>query len=806
MNRKQKSLPGMLQLLFGLAASILLLSALAANVHLSQAAPTATYFVNAATGSDSNDCLSQGTACATIGAAVAKTGDGDAIEITAGTYYESDMTINTAITINGAGAGSTIVDGGGNGRIFTLNSHATLSNMTLQNGQTPADSSIFVSGGGAVLVGNGMNVLLQNVTLTNNISAGSGGAIFTLGNLTIDNSDIISNTANSLGGGIYNYTFGTLTVSNSHIQDNTALGSQAGGLYTSRPLTVTNSTISGNSATSFGGGVIVGTETAVFENTTFTNNQSASGPALFAQSGTITMTNSTVSGNVATNNNSGIYVSGPSVSLTLINNTIANNTRTGTAGTGWNGISAANNATVTLQNNIIANNQEQQCQPGSNTTWVSNGNNLSSDFNCNLTGTGDMQGVDPLLGLLADNSGPTQTHALQPGSPAIDAGSNTNCPAADQRGIARPYDGNNDGTATCDMGAYEAQHQLTIADSSILEGTGGSVTAVFTVTLTPDSSQIVTVDFATADGTATASTDYTSTSGTLTFNPGDTEQTINVPITTDSNDENDEIFGVLLFNPNNASILDETAVGTIIDDDGLSTLTINDVTISEGTGTNNAVFDVTLSPAAANTVTVDYITADGTAVAGSDYTTTSGTLTFSTGETSKQITVPILHDTYDEGGDETFTVQLSNQTNANLADATGQATITDNDTATLSQNVGPSVMEGDSGTTPAVFTVSLSTPAAFVVTVDYAISDGYGDTGAKFGSDYTGTVTGTLTFQPGDTEKTYSVDVIGDLDAEGDEIFSSLISNANAPISVNGSIGHILNDDNYRVMLPVIVR
>lgn len=106
----------------------------------------------------------------------------------------------------------------------------------------------------------------------------------------------------------------------------------------------------------------------------------------------------------------------------------------------------------------------------------------------------------------------------------------------------------------------------------------------------------------------------------------------------------------------------------------------------------------------------------------------------------------------------------------------------------------------------AVSTVILSTLAAFVVTVDYEVNAGVGGSGTVAGVDFVDNTGGTLTYQPGETSQTFTVQVIGDTDSELDEIFSTLISNANAPISVNGGIGHILNDDNFKVYLPSVIK
>ena len=156
---------------------------------------------------------------------------------------------------------------------------------------------------------------------------------------------------------------------------------------------------------------------------------------------------------------------------------------------------------------------------------------------------------------------------------------------------------------------------------TVTEGNSGTVNATFTVSLSTASGQTVTVNYATADGTAVAPGDYTAGSGTLTFNPGATTQTLNVPVIGDTLNEPNETFFVNLSAPSNATILDGQGQGTITNDDALPSLSIGNVTVTEGnSGTVNATFTVSLSAASGQTVTVNYATADGTAVAPGDYT------------------------------------------------------------------------------------------------------------------------------------------------------------------------------------------
>ena len=223
---------------------------------------------------------------------------------------------------------------------------------------------------------------------------------------------------------------------------------------------------------------------------------------------------------------------------------------------------------------------------------------------------------------------------------------------------------------------------LSINDVTVTEGDSGTTNAVFTVNLSAASTQTVSVNYATANGTATAGSDYTATSNTLSFAPGQTSKTISVPIVGNTLAEGSENFTLNLSNPTNATISDAQAVGTIIDNDLapiLPQLSINDVTLTEGdNGTTNAVFTVNLSAASTQTINVNYATANGTATAGSDYTATSNTLSFAPGQTSKTITVQVKGDTLDEVN-ETFSLNLSSPTNATIADAQGIATIQDND-------------------------------------------------------------------------------------------------------------------------------
>ena len=314
---------------------------------------------------------------------------------------------------------------------------------------------------------------------------------------------------------------------------------------------------------------------------------------------------------------------------------------------------------------------------------------------------------------------------------------------------------------------------LTIGNDSVNEGG----TASLTVNLSPASSSTVTVDYQTVNGSAQSGSDYTAKSGTLTFSPNQTSKTITVQSLQDTQFEGNENFTVQLSNASNAGIAQTTGTVTIIDDDpqgGGVTVSVSDVTVSEAG--SSAAFTISLSDVSTSTVDVDYNTADGTATAGSDYTARSGNVSFAPGETSKVRSVVILQDSQSEP-DETFTMQLSNPVNGALGQATGTATIQDDDTnggggTTISVS-GVTVSEGD-GT--AAFTFSLSQASTSNVIIDYATADGT----ANAGSDYT-TRTGRIIFSPGQTSKVRTVVILQDSQSESDETFTMQLSN---PVNV----------------------
>ncbi|VAX15795.1 hypothetical protein MNBD_NITROSPINAE03-534 [hydrothermal vent metagenome] len=342
----------------------------------------------------------------------------DTITVPAGTYtldigatnehlaLNGDLDITAALTITGAGSGSTIIDGNNTERIFHLigSGSINISGLTVQNGNAVPNTS---HGGGLYINGGGL--VLSDIVVTGN-NAEDGGGIYNLG--------------------------GTVTISDSTISNNTAQGTNGGGgIYNSSGLIIERSTISGNSTTKYGGGI-------------------------WSDGGVLTITNSTVSNNTGSLRGGGVYqCAGGGATTTITYSTISNNSSPGGGGIGP---CAADSGVITVSNTIVANQKSGDDCAG--LTITSTGYNLASDAKCGFAATGDMNSTNPLLSALANNGGSTLTHALNYGSPAIDAGNNATCASApidgvDQRGVNR-----SDGA--CDIGAYEyfesASHTLVV--------------------------------------------------------------------------------------------------------------------------------------------------------------------------------------------------------------------------------------------------------------------------------------------------------------------------------------------------------
>lgn len=348
---------------------------------------------------------------------------------------------------------------------------------------------------------------------------------------------------------------------------------------------------------------------------------------------------------------------------------------------------------------------------------------------------------------------------------------------------------------------------VSIHPVSVTEGNEGTTIALFEVTLASASEVPVAVTYATQDGTATvADNDYCPTSGLLFFAPGETSKTIEIMVQGDLVNEADETFFVKLGNDVNpylsgyshygqAVLLVNQAKGIIINDDPVTTqVSIEGVKVLEpGAGSVKAVFNVMLSEPSGQKVTVKYATANGTALAGSDYAAQTGLITFMPGATSREVKVVVNGDTVMED-EETFTVTLHTPVNATIDAGQAVGTIinaTEGNSMTTLSIAKTSVIEGNSGTTQMVFTVTMPFPSPNTVTVKYMTAN----SSAKAGEDYI-SASGTLTFAPGTTTQTIPITVLGDILHEPNEAMVVNLSNpTNAVLLVKQAVGTILNDE-----------
>ncbi|WP_430885034.1 Calx-beta domain-containing protein [Fusibacter sp. JL216-2] len=306
------------------------------------------------------------------------------------------------------------------------------------------------------------------------------------------------------------------------------------------------------------------------------------------------------------------------------------------------------------------------------------------------------------------------------------------------------------------------------------------------MTRTGGSDGAVTVDYAVTGGTATGSgTDYTLSSGTLSFADSETSKTITVSIVDDGTYESDETVEVTLSNATGGASLgtDTVATLTITDDDALpGTLQFDPTTASVAEDGSTKDLTVTRTGGSDGAVTVDYAVTGGTATgAGTDYTLASGTLSFADSETSKTITVSIVDDSTYES-DETVEVTLSNATGgASLGtDTVATLTITDDDALPGTLQFDPTTASvAEDGSTKDL-TVTRTGGSDGAVTVDYAVTGG---TATGAGTDYT-LASGTLSFADSETSKTITVSIVDDSTYESDETVEVTLSNATGGASL----------------------
>ncbi len=430
---------------------------------------------------------------------------GDTIVVPSGTYTLTggELAITKSLTISGAGAASTIINNGAASRVFHtsgIGNTVAISGVTIQFGHPEPVNGVAEGGG---VLNEAATLTLSNDVVTNNRAdadgAGStgaggiaqgGGVLNDGGTLVLRDCQIIFNRANAMGdpgkaGGIATGGGvdggGTQTIEGSTFADNTAngtggvgIGTGAGGvggnsaggglaIFASGPTSVSGSTFAGNLADASAGAAL---------STSMGGIADGGGADMLTNAPAMSATNVTFTGNVARTTAGGIAGAGGldfgsnNPVITLTNATLSANTATGSTDS-KGGDAELGGPNTHVENSIVsagtANTGFENCEG----TPTSLGHNLDTLNQCNFTATGDLvTSTDPMLGPLQDNGGPVQTLALGPASPAIDAGTDSGCPATDARGVLRPAG------AACDIGAFEVATPIatTTAANSIASG------------------------------------------------------------------------------------------------------------------------------------------------------------------------------------------------------------------------------------------------------------------------------------------------------------------------------------------------
>ena len=630
------------------------------------------------------------------------------------------LDITDSLTISGPGAGALTVSGERLSRVFAIAGDPTIviANLTVANGLT------WGSPGGGISMAGG-TVTLGHVSVSGNAAGGvesgfgAGGGLYVAGgSLSLEQCTVSGNVAAG-GGGVYSaggfgaggglyIAGGTVSVNRTTVTGNGAYGGSGGeGLYVNGfggggaaggglcvvggTVRVNESTVSGNAAWGGPGGVGQPYSEAVYGG----SGGWAIGGGVRVVAGTAEFDQCTLSGNTAGGGSPGM------------------GTYSGEYGVGVGGglsIASAAPPLADLDDFTLSNivNNVADVDPDISGPYTVNGTAVPSMAISDVTvreGNGGTTAFVFTVSLSAPSSQAVSVryatadagasagtdYQAAAGTLTIPAGQSTGTITVLVNGDRLPEsnetffvnlsgpanaiiaDGRGVGTILDD------EPWVTLNDVTVTEGNAGTVNATFTVRLSVAYDIPVTVHYETANGSATAGSDYVAAAGDVIIAAGQTTTTLPIAVIGDRSAEFTESFVVNVRNTTNAFVFGSWGTGTILDDDTLPQIRISDVTKSEGRGGNNLfTFTVTLSAPSTGPVRVNYLTADGTARAGEDYTAVSGSLTFAPGEMSKTITVVVKGDKKKEAN-ETFSLNLSGATGAGILDGQGLGTILNDD-------------------------------------------------------------------------------------------------------------------------------